>query len=135
MDEFPRAEIRHQQSMLIQTLHTDNERLYTIFYPGNILAALYKEGSLKIMTQFAYRSAEDVAYHLLNLINIYDCKSAEIMVGGMIDQKSNLINEIRKYFLRIKYAELPHIPSYDEEVKALPEHYFSHLFSASCLCE
>lgn len=133
MEQFPAAQIIHQNTALIRSLPVMGDRLSVLFYPSTILVSLVKRGKLQIIQHFCYQSGEDVAWHLLNICAQYGVKGLPLNIGGLIDMKSNLYNELNKYFLTIERYTLPEGVEYDEGIRELPQHFFSPLFSAA-LC-
>ncbi len=131
---FPFCIQNHQNSLLINIEKVQRNLLYCIFYPGSFAVMLRKNGQLQVIQNFEFSVPEDVAYHLLNVCSSFDAAtSTTLMLSGMIDNNSNLYNELYKYFLNIEFAGLPGNFNYAEEISQQPAHYFSHLF-ATALC-
>lgn len=133
VEQFPLAAFGHQYSILIKQEWEGNV-LRVIFYRSEMLVVLFKEGSLQLIHSYPYHSATDVVYHLLNICNHFTINDAPLHVGGMIEKERELHNELSHYFPTIIFDHLPAGFEYTDKLKALPEHYFSHLFSvASCV--
>lgn len=133
-EKFRGATFTHQYSTLLKQLPSDGEILKVIFYQNKIVIALLKEGMLQMMQTFKYTAATDVVFHMLNICEQFKTKEISVKISGMIEKDSALFKEIYKYFLHIDFDNLPGDLSYDERIKELPNHFFSHLFSIA-LCE
>lgn len=132
VDQFPLASFHHRYSLLIKQLFT-YEQLRLIFYRDTFIAVLIKEGELQIIHTYPYQSATDVVYHLQNLCNQFKVTGIPVYIGGMIDIDSDLHKEISRYFSNIVFDSLPGEYEFANNLKELPPHYFSHLFSLA-LC-
>jgi hypothetical protein len=135
-DSFQYAHQTHQYSLLPDLAEKTGNVLMVIFYSNSFTAMLTKEGKLQVIQHFEYRNADDVAYHLLNICESFDCTANETVLyaSGMIDTASNLYATLYKYFLNIQLATLPAGNTYAEEIKNYPAHFFSHLFTmATCV--
>lgn len=132
---FPSALNWHSYSLLSATIPDNANQLYCIFGPNYLVAQLVKNGKLQIAQQFDYKKPEDAAYYLLSICEQFDATLTEtdVLLHGMIDEQSNLYQEVYKYMPKVKFADLPATFVYEEGIKAYPSHYFSHLFEiASC---
>lgn len=119
----------HQRSLLVKQLPDEADLLRLIFYPNRVLIVLQKQGKLQIIQAFGYITAEDVLYHMLNVCRRFDATEVKVQLCGMVQEDSGVYNEIRKYFLRVSFLRLPAELSYSDELKQLPGHFFSQLFS------
>jgi hypothetical protein len=126
----------HQNCLLINFNKENTDLLYCNFYPEHLTVLLRKEGQLQVMQNFEFSTPEDASYYLLNVCQSFevDATQATLTVSGMIDAKSNLYNELYKYFLNINFSTLPENFNYMEEMENHPAHYFSYLFAtAACV--
>ncbi len=132
---LPAAVFTHQYSLLADAYGGEGNRLHVIFYTNSLTVLLRREGKLQVIQYFDYDTPETAAWHLLNTCRSFDIAAAdaEIVLHGMIDNKSALYAELYKYFQQIGFAGLPDGLKYSIEVAALPHHFFSHLF-AMMLC-
>ena len=107
-----------------------------IVYHNNIKIILFKAGHLQIVRYAEYISPADVCYHLLNACQQFDVKPAEVrlVLSGMVDENSNLYNELYRYFLDINFLKLPEGITVDAKLSEQPHHFYSHLASlAQCV--
>lgn len=132
VDKFPLAAFSHHDSILIKQDIQGNV-LRVIFYKDSFIAVLVKGGELQIIQTYPYQSGADVAYCLLNICEQFKMNNVLLRIGGMIDVDSDLHKEIMHYFPNITFDELPAEYEFAENLKKLPPHYFSHLFSIA-LC-
>jgi Protein of unknown function (DUF3822) len=132
---FPAANFTHQYSLLADAFGGEGNRLHAIFYTHSITVLLRRGGKLQVIQHFTYDTAETAAWHLLNTCRSFDiaANDAELVLHGMIDNKSALYTELYKYFQQVSFAGLPDGLKYSIEEAAMPHHFFSHLF-AMMLC-
>ena len=136
MQLFSTAEHGHFYSLLPGIFKGTGNQLDCIFSTTNITVQLLKEGRLQVIQNFQYKVAEDVVYFLLNVCQRFDVdiNNTTVKLHGMIDEESNLYNELNKYFLHQEFGSLPEQFIYNEEIKKYPVHYFNHLFElAACV--
>jgi Protein of unknown function (DUF3822) len=132
---FGAANFTHQYSLLADAYSGQGNRLHAIFYTHSLTVVLRRQGRLQVIQHFVYDTPETAAWHLLNTCRSFDmdANDAELILHGMIDNKSALYAELYKYFQQVGFAGLPEGLKYSIEVAALPHHFFSHLF-AMMLC-
>ncbi len=126
---FSEALYSHQYSLLLKQPSHNLNSLSVIFYQNKIILSLKKEGKPQIIQAFRYVTASDVIYHMLNICKQFNCNDVFINLCGMIQSDSLLYTEIKKYFSNISFDELPKELSYSDDLKELPHHFFSHLYS------
>ena len=133
---FEYAESTHVFALLPDLIKDEQDYLFCIFSPGQLKALLVKDGKLQVMQSFNYKTPEDAAFHLLNICKGFgvDVNKVSVHLSGMIDENSALFSHLYKYFLQIKFENLPAQFQYPQEINQFPAHYFSHLFSiAACV--
>lgn len=134
---FTSATHTHLHSILPDILKdTQGNHIYCILGTNHITIMLKKNGKLQVIQKFTYRNPEDVAFYLLNVCNGFDVAANEttLHICGMLSPMSTLYTEIYKYFINIRFEDLPNGFQYADEIKSNPPHFFSHLFSiASCV--
>jgi hypothetical protein len=132
-DVFPKNSFAHASSLQLQA-NTDNA-LQCIVYHNFIKVILFKEGKLQIVQYFDYEMPIDVSYHLLNVCERFGVSpsSVQLLLSGMIDESSNLKDDIYKYFLNVSFANLPANTIVAENMSELPAHFYSNL-TALALC-
>ncbi|MEP6713433.1 MAG: DUF3822 family protein [Ferruginibacter sp.] len=126
----------HSSSLQLKKLPEKSQTLTCIVYHNAIKIILYKENTLQLVQYFPYHAALDVVYHLLNVCALHSIPPQEVTVllSGMIEEKSNLYNEIYKYFLHIQFDKISVDAAVSENILQYPPHFFSHLISlASCV--
>jgi Protein of unknown function (DUF3822) len=129
--QYPLAKRQHSNTLLIPALKESNDFLYCIIYQKSIKVFLYKDAALQIVQYFDYTTPADVAYYLLNLCSLHDISPAVIKVtlSGFIDTKSNLYDELYRYFLNIQVDESLRDMVLANGISQYPLHFFSHLIS------
>jgi Protein of unknown function (DUF3822) len=105
------------------------------FFGGHFTVCLLKERKLQLMQLYEYRQPEDVLFYLLTIAREFDCNREEmaLVIGGMVDEKSALFNELKKYFLNISLSAKPETISCTKAFEEFPLHYFHSLFTTA-LC-
>jgi hypothetical protein len=133
---FPKNRFSHATSSQLQTPINTGDTLTCIVYHSCIKLFLFKEKALQIVQFFDYEIPLDVSYHLLNVCERFGVSASlvNLSVGGMIDEKSNLYDEIYKYFLNVSFTSLPANTIVAENMNALPTHFYSNLTAlAACV--
>ncbi|MDB5201068.1 MAG: hypothetical protein JWQ27_477 [Ferruginibacter sp.] len=128
---YPMAAIHHATSLQWRALQDRGTDMYCIFYHNSFKVFLYKDGALQIVQHFSYHTAADVIYYLLGCCQAFDVdvNKVDLVVAGMIDERSNLYSELHKYFLQLRFDD-PAIQTSDA-IRGLPAHFFSHLMLLS----
>jgi Protein of unknown function (DUF3822) len=131
--QFAPQNIHHSLALQLPLLHEQGDACYCIVYQHCIKVMLIKKGLLQIAQFFDYTTPSDVAYHLLNVCQQHDILPGEVelSLSGFIDKKSNLYDELHRYFLQIHMQEGDREKSH--AVELYPAHFFSHLISLA-LC-
>lgn len=107
-----------------------NEGLSCSVYPNYIKVLLVQNNILQLVQYFDYQTPTDVAYHLLNICDIYSLnrETISLYISGMVDHESNLYKECSRYFLNIQPE--PSRLSMPESMDSSAHHYFSQLTAA-----
>jgi hypothetical protein len=108
------------------------ESMQVVFYPSFILVAVVKNKQLQLVQQLRYHTAEDVAYHLLNICTQFQLTPASVhmRLAGMIDASSAVFIEIQKYFGNASPDFYPAVSSIPE-LQEFPSHFFSPILKLS----
>ena len=99
------------------------------------VAAVFKEGRLQLIQTYAYQTPEDVSYCLLSICRQFgmDQEQVKLLISGLIDEQSNLYQELFKYFLHLQWEVLPESVDLQEPFLQFPPHYFSPILKMA-LC-
>jgi hypothetical protein len=133
---FPKNKFSHASSMQLQANKFDGDTLECIVYHNSIKVIMSKNSQLQILQFFDYEIPIDVSYHLLNVCERFGVSASvvKLILSGMIDIKSNLYDDIHKYFLNIEFATLPLDTLVSEDMKAHPAHFYHNLTAlAQCV--
>jgi hypothetical protein len=133
---FPKNKFAHASSIQLQASKLDGNRLECIVYHNSIKLVLCKNSQLQIVQFFDYEIPIDVSYHLLNVCERFGVSPSEVklVLSGMIDIKSNLYDDIHKYFLNIHLGTLPVDTVVSEEMNVHPQHFYYNLTAlAQCV--
>lgn len=130
---YEKAVFVHLFSILPKIIQDEASYLYCIFDTGQFIVLAQKAGKLQVVQHFSYKTADDVAYQMLNICKSFelDVKETRVHLSGMIDAASPLYAEIFKYFLELYFEPIPEQFTYPEDINNYPVHYFSHLFAVT----
>ena len=132
------ASVKHYYDFELQALNkTAYENIMLVNFFGNQFGVtVVKENHLQLMHTYDYSKPEDVLFYLLTIAKEFDCNREEIilLIGGMVEEKSALFADIKKYFLTIQLAVKPETISCATAFNEFPLHYFNPVFTiASCV--
>ncbi len=133
---YPGAVTHHSLALQIAALGKEQDGLFCSIYQHSIKVVLFKNGVLQIARFFDYATPSDVAYHLLNVCAQHEVSPAigRLVLSGFIDQKSNLYEELHRYFLNIELYEVAGPVTTAQAVSQYPVHFFSPLtLLATCV--
>jgi Protein of unknown function (DUF3822) len=133
---FPKNKFAHASSMQLQANKFNDDILECMVYHNSIKLILCKDGQLQIVQFFDYEIPTDVSYHLLNVCERFgvSASTVKLILSGMIDAKSNLYDDIHKYFLNVHFATLPVDTIVSEDMKIHPSHFYHNLTAlAQCV--
>lgn len=140
-DDWLKILKRNWNSMQIKHLYTNiigqlsekgsgKEVLKVVFYDDFIIVALSADSKLHFIQTFTYQSEHDVLYYLLSVGQKFNLHSDNIhlLLSGVLDIRSSLFNELKKYFKRLSVEEV------DGNVVQInsshfPQHYFTPYFN------
>lgn len=127
--QYPGAKVHHAIAQQIPQLIKRKDLLYAVIYQHTLKAFLFKDEMLQLVQFFDYNSPADVAYHLLNMCELHQCNPGEIplLLSGFVDKKSNLYDELYRYFLKIDADDVVENMFIPETISQYPAHFFSHL--------
>jgi hypothetical protein len=133
-NSFTAGKYWHYYSLLLKSYKmfdsTDPEDcIKVIFYSDKMVALVVRNGKVQLVQTFLYQDTKDVLYHLLNCSRLLGLgqENVKLLVGGLIDRKSALSEELHKYFLRLQFDEIDESIKITDELKELPLHYFSNI--------
>lgn len=127
------AEVKHYYTGELNAVNksaTENG-FFVNFFSHKFSVMVIKNSLLYLLNLYNYQQPEDVLYYLLTLAGEFDCNRQELAltISGMIDERSALYTELKKYFLNIQWAEKPGNIHYTEGFEEYPLHYFHSIFS------
>lgn len=133
---FPNNKFSHASSMQLQANKFEKDTLQCMVYHNSIKLILYKNNKLQIVQFFDYETPIDVSYHLVNICERFSVLPSVVtfILSGMIVEKSNLFDDIHKYFLNVQFATLPTDVTVSEEMNVHPQHFYYNLTAlAQCV--
>ncbi len=94
----------------------------------------YKDRKLSYYNSFAFISAEDIIYNILNVMNELGLDNERELVyySGMIVEDTENLNLLKDYIKFLKPMERTNKLNYQSSVQAMPSHYFIQHY-ANCL--
>ena len=132
------VEIKHYYSRELMALAKSayEDMLQVNFLGRHFSVCLMKQRKLQLLNLYEYSRPEDVLYYLLTIAKEFDCNREEInvIIGGMVDEKSALLDDLKKYFLNIQFAPRPEMVDCSPAFEEYPLHYFHTVFTiAACV--
>ncbi len=130
---FPKNTFHHSTSKQIQNGATVSDQLHCMVYNSFVKLILYKNSKLQIVQYVDYTNPEDVSYYLLQICKQFfiELSTLQIVLSGAIVEQSNLYENIYRYFLNVSFASLPNDIAIANELKYLPQHFFTNITSLS----
>ncbi|MBI1779992.1 MAG: DUF3822 family protein [Sphingobacteriales bacterium] len=101
------------------------------FFSHKFSAMVIKNNQLQLLNLYDYQQPEDVLFYLLTIAKEFDCNREEtvLAISGMIDERSALFAELKKYFVNLQWTEKPANISCTEGFEEYPLHYFHSIFT------
>ena len=132
--QFTAGKYWHYYSLLLKSYKmfdsVDNQdTMKVIFYSDKMVVLVIRDGRIHLTQTFNYHEAKDAVYQLLNVTQQIglDAEKVKLLVGGLIDRKSALSDELFKYFMQVVFEEIDESIKVTDELKELPLHYFSSI--------
>lgn len=112
-----------------------DDEIKMVVAADHFIAAVFRNKELQLMQTWYYQTPEDVSYHLLAVCNRFYIKPEEVIlkISGLVDEESNLYQELMKYFLKTQWEILPESVTMQDSFNQFPPHYFSPLLKMA-LC-
>ncbi|RYF87646.1 MAG: DUF3822 family protein, partial [Chitinophagaceae bacterium] len=124
---FPEATIQPSLACHLQKWDAGTNALMCTVYAHSFQVLLFKNGQIQLARSFMYNTPTDVAYHLLNVCTQHDFspEQEQLILSGFIDHKSNLYDELYRYFLNISFHTADAAVASSQAVSQYPAHFFS----------
>lgn len=135
---FPSTQFLHQNSTLIESsLHQSikNEYIHIQFNRKSIDIVAFKNNKLQLQNTFDYKTAEDVIYFLLYVMEQLGLsqETTELYISGKIVEESKIYDLLYKYIKEIKLRELPNQVDYSQPLRLAEPHQY-YLLIQQYLC-
>jgi hypothetical protein len=133
---FPKNTFSHATSLQLQIDNIEVDSLSCMVYHNSVKVILIKNKTLQIVQFFDYELPIDVSYYLLHVCERFNVSPSvvKLTLSGMVVEKSNLYDDIHKYFLNISFATLPVNTIVAEDMQQHPTHFYSNLTAlAQCV--
>lgn len=103
-----------------------NELFVVHFSDSDLFIYVYKNNKLEFFNSFAYISAEDIVYHVLNIINTLGLDNERVVVhySGLLPEDSENMKVLKQYVKFLKPLERTNKINYVRAVEEMPTHYF-----------
>ena len=117
---------KYYSLLKMQKPQDEEDKLHLVFYNNDVIISAYKKGQLQLVQRFAYKAAEDVLYHILNICKTYQLPVAEINIrcSGMIDNSSPLYSTLLAYLGDFSFEAADKALFAAEGFHEYPLHYF-----------
>jgi hypothetical protein len=137
--KFAAGKYWHYYSLLLSCINKDQSLLQDgismIVEADQFIVLVIKDKAIQLLQTYNYQTPEDVSYQLLAICQQFTMNQEEVRlsISGLIDEESNLYQELMKYFLRMSWESLPQSIEMEKEFSQFPQHYFSPLLKMA-LC-
>ena len=137
--KFAAGKYWHYYTLLLSNAGNDvangSNLVKIIIASDQFTLAFFKDEQLQLLQTYTYQTPEDVSYHLLSLCQKFEVNPEELIlnISGLIDEQSNLYQELIKYFNRLYWEVLPDAVEMEDAFTQFPAHYFSPLLKMA-LC-
>ena len=103
------------------------------FYSKEMIVLLMQHGKLQLIQSYAFQTADDVLYHLLNIANQFQLSvnDTRVNLSGLIDPKSHHLEYITKIFNHISYSDQPTSTLFQNGKTGFPSYYFTPFVNLS----
>lgn len=134
-DMYPVKKITpvHLTSTLIEGIYRENKSaggLHLHFEEGSFIALYFEKNKLQFCNRFNYRTAPDLVYHVLFVMNQLGLKSSTpVTFYGEVTMFSEGYTLLTSTLQNIKFAELPSGFKFSYFFEEIPEHRYYGLFS------
>lgn len=116
---------------IIQKHHSEQIKTFVNIQKEFFELAVTKNGQVIIYNNFKYTTATEVAYFVLYALeqkNI-DHKNSELIVSGLLNKRSEIYKELRRFIKSVKFDHLPDDFTYSYTFNEIPHHTFTNLFN------
>jgi len=135
--QLPKARIYHQSIPLIEEMLLKNKNslvnnsVYVNVYHSFFDIALMEKGQLKLFNSFAYQSATDFQYFLLNTFDQLKLSAVDVptIFSGFISKADPKIEQSKKFIKNINFLEKPEHFQYSYEFNNIEDHYFTNMIN------
>lgn len=128
MAQFPPAVYRHGYSIGVRLLPAAEATILVDFQTNHFSVIAGRDNKLLLTQTFAYATAADVVYHLLQVCVSFALpqERVQLVLSGLIEKESNLYRSLVQYFLQIRFREPAWQLPATTEADA-PPHFFTSL--------
>jgi hypothetical protein len=137
--KFAAGKYWHYYTLLLTGIAKESsakdDEIKMVVAADHYVVAVFRNGELQLLQTWYYQTPEDVSYYLLSVCHRFYLNPEEVKlsISGLVDEESNLYQEIMKYFLQTSWEVLPDTVSLQESFSEFPRHYFSPLLKMA-LC-
>ena len=137
--KFAAGKYWHYYTLLLSDIVKDeiagDSLVKVIIAADHFVIAFFRDEKLQLLQNYTYQTPEDVSYHLLAICRRFGINPEELVlhISGLIDEQSNLYQELLKYFVKLHWEVLPDTVEMQEAFLQFPPHYFSPLLKMA-LC-
>ncbi|MET0394000.1 MAG: DUF3822 family protein [Chitinophagaceae bacterium] len=125
---FPSARRCHYYSAGIRQLAADGAAIHADFHTHHFSIIAARDNQLLLAQTFAYTTAADVVYHLLQVCEAFALpqKTVRLELSGLVEKDSGLYRSLVQYFLDIRFRNPAwRLPA--ENSTEVPPHFFTSL--------
>ncbi|MCX6208448.1 MAG: DUF3822 family protein [Bacteroidetes bacterium] len=134
---FKLTQYRHTYTKILENLLGSSSTIIEIikvqFYAKHMIVTVVNNSTLQLIQSYAYNSAEDVIYYLLNIVQEFglNVKSTPVEVSGLIDTQGKHFELLENVFGRLSLETLTVQSIFKEHLTVANAHYYTPFYNLS----
>lgn len=121
---------------ILSQYHSDKKKVFVHIHNDFIDIIVCQDDKILLCNNFQIKTSSDLLYFILYTYDQLDLnkETNELILGGLINKKSEVFEEIKKFLPHVKFEKPSENFVYSYTFKSIPIHTFSNLFNLQ-LCE
>jgi|GEM_PF-3490068 len=126
--------VQHSYTRFLANNLVDNSPqanfVQVLLYHNEMVVTILTDGELQYMHAFAYQTADDVVYYLLNLCGHFTLnpKTVPVKLSGFVEEHPDMYNFITRFFKNAQFQTYP-LNKLNFETGNYPLYYFTPIFN------
>jgi Protein of unknown function (DUF3822) len=137
LSNFSNLTFSHVYSNLLENLLSKNTTIFEMlkvqFYQKHMIVAVVFDNKLSLLQSYPYKTAEDVIYYLLNIVQEFGLNigSTPIEVSGMLDISSKHFELLENVFSRLSLEALSADSVFKDHLNVSNAHFYTPFVNLS----